>query len=137
MTKKECLYVNYREMIRHENDLINQRLTWLSGFQGLLFAALAFAWGKSNIFYLSVIICIVGFLIAVSIGLATSKANRAIKNLSQEWDEKKLENYDGPDIEGNRCGSEKLDILLPGSFVPLVFSVAWVFIFAIRVTIYS
>lgn len=35
-----------RNLIRHENELINQRLTWLGTFQGLLLAALAFAWDK-------------------------------------------------------------------------------------------
>jgi len=29
-----------REMIRHENDLVNHRLTWFCQVQGLLFAAL-------------------------------------------------------------------------------------------------
>ena len=31
-----------RSMIQHENQLINERLTWLLTFQGLLLAALGF-----------------------------------------------------------------------------------------------
>ena len=70
-----------RSMIRYENDLISHRLGWLSAFQGLLFAALAFAWGKNDVILLNLIICIMGILVSVSIGLATKKANDAIVKL--------------------------------------------------------
>jgi hypothetical protein len=33
-------------MIMHENQLINDRVTWLLTFQGLLLAALGFAWER-------------------------------------------------------------------------------------------
>ena len=39
-----------RKMIIDENSLINNRITWLSAFQGLLFAALGFFWGKPGAF---------------------------------------------------------------------------------------
>jgi len=35
-----------RSMVRHENDLINQRMGWLLQLQGFLFAALAFGWDQ-------------------------------------------------------------------------------------------
>jgi len=38
-----------RQMIAHEDDLINHRLTWLAQLQGFLFAALGFAWEKASV----------------------------------------------------------------------------------------
>jgi hypothetical protein len=38
-----------REQITQENNLLDQRLTWLIQGQGLLFAALAFAWGETTL----------------------------------------------------------------------------------------
>ena len=35
-----------RDMISRENDLTNQRMLWMAAFNGLLFAALGFAWAK-------------------------------------------------------------------------------------------
>ena len=97
-------------MITHENDLIHQRMMWLVIFQGLLFVAL----NEHN----TIIICAVGSLMAGSIGLATAKANRAIQRLSKDM----------PDVEGERSGSRKSDILLPGSFIPFMISIAWALI---------
>jgi hypothetical protein len=47
------------DRVKHENDLINQRLTWLGTFEGLLFVANHYAEHR----YL---LPIVGLLIAVS-----------------------------------------------------------------------
>lgn len=41
------LYEVYRGYVEHEDDLINQRLSWNFSIQGLLFAAYAFAFQKS------------------------------------------------------------------------------------------
>jgi len=35
-----------REMITREDELTNQRMLWMAAFNGLLFAALGFAWGE-------------------------------------------------------------------------------------------
>jgi hypothetical protein len=67
-----------RELIRHENELINQRLTWLGTFQGLLLAALAFAWDKKSAGGIVCVLCTVGAMVAISTGVATRRANRAI-----------------------------------------------------------
>ena len=36
-----------RQMIRHESEVINARLSYLMTLQGLLFAALGFAWASA------------------------------------------------------------------------------------------
>jgi hypothetical protein len=38
----------FREMVRHENELMNHRVSWLLTLQGLLFTALGFAWDKAT-----------------------------------------------------------------------------------------
>lgn len=121
--EKKCDTI--RSMIRHENELISHRLGWLGAFQGLLFAALAFAWEKDDVFFLAFVVCVVGALIGVSIGIATKKANDAIRSLQEAWESLKSDDYNGPDIEGSRSGSGMLDWILPGSFIPWVFAVAW------------
>jgi hypothetical protein len=37
-----------RQMIYHEGELINHRIGWLVTLQGLLFAALGFAWNDAK-----------------------------------------------------------------------------------------
>ena len=49
-----------RQLVKAENEFINHRLTWLGAFQGLLLAALAFAWDKGDTRWLVVVICVVG-----------------------------------------------------------------------------
>src|SRR5205823_760429 len=64
------------DRIKYENELINQRLTWLGTFQGLLLAALAFAWGKSSATAIVCVICVVGAIVALSTWVATFRANK-------------------------------------------------------------
>ncbi len=33
-----------RDLIQHENNLINHRIGWMATLEGLLFAALSFSW---------------------------------------------------------------------------------------------
>lgn len=122
-----------REMIRVENELIDRRLTWLSTFQGLLLAALVFAWDKHDAGALVVALYILGFLIALSTGIATWRANDAIGRLETDWDTRlKPENYKGVDIVGARTRSGRLWWLMPGYLIPTLFGVAWVVIGAVR-----
>jgi hypothetical protein len=71
-----------REQIHHENELVNQRITWLIQSEGLLFAALAFAWEKSA--KLSVLLAILGIATALSIGTAIFMYSPAVRGLVGE-----------------------------------------------------
>jgi hypothetical protein len=113
-----------REMIRVENELINQRLSWLASLQGLLFAALGFAWGKTNTYVLILLFAGMGALVAISIGLATYRANKAIARLSTWWDDNVPAGYSGVGVEGVKSQSG-LSWLMPGYFLPWVFAAAW------------
>jgi hypothetical protein len=67
------------EHAKFENELINQWLTWFGTLQGLLFATLALAWTASNL--VVVIVCILGVSVALSIGIATHRANVRLDQL--------------------------------------------------------
>ncbi len=72
-----------RELIRHENELINQRISWLVQSQGLSFAALAFAWEKAPV--LAYPLAVLGTVTALSAWTATSLSNLAVGKLENQW----------------------------------------------------
>jgi hypothetical protein len=89
---------------RHQNDFINQRLTWLGTFSSLLFVANGF--GKYP-----VLIPLVGFGIAMSIWAGTSAANVALDRLDRN-------------VRGWRRP------FMPGAFIPPLFGAAWLVVLA-------
>jgi hypothetical protein len=93
---------------KDQNDLINQRLTWLGTFSSLLFVANGY--GKFPI-----LIPIVGFGIALSIWVGTSAANVMLD-----------------DLERNVTGARKP--FMPGTFIPPLFGLAWVAVFVMHFT---
>lgn len=84
---------------RHQNDFINQRLTWLGTFSSLLFIANGF--GKYPL-----LIPIVGFGISMSVWAGTSAANSALDKL-------------GRNVTGWRRP------FMPGTLIPPLFGAAW------------
>lgn len=89
---------------RYENDLINQRLTWLGTFEGLLFVANHYA---AHPYLLP----LVGLIFAISVDTGIRAANRQLTRLNaqayQGW-----RNY-----------------LMPGTAIPKVIAVAWAVLF--------
>jgi len=74
-----------RQMLDHENTLVNNRYTWMLATQSLLFAALGVFWGKE--LFVEIVICIVGLVSTISVGYSLFLANRAIVNLFEHWNE--------------------------------------------------
>lgn len=81
MTRRE-IHDEDRDSSRFENELINQRLTWFGTLQGLLLAALAFAWKDAPA--MVVILGGLGVLVAVSVGIATHRANKRLDQLDPD-----------------------------------------------------
>jgi hypothetical protein len=117
-----------REMIRHENDLIHHRITWFGTLQGLLFAALAFAWGKNNITILTYLLAMLGIVLSISTYYAIQASLKAIKTLREWWDNNKNLDYVGPDIIGRRPDSKSIPFLRPYVVFPASFLIAWAII---------
>jgi hypothetical protein len=52
-----------RSVIVREDDLTNQRLTWMATLNGLMFTGLVFVWGKPYHFEVILAFCILGMVI--------------------------------------------------------------------------
>ena len=111
--------------MRHEAEVMNQRLTWLGTFHGFLFAALAFAWSKPDTKAIVYILCALAISISISIGIATLRANKSVNKLCERWDNQKPDIDIRLDVEGVRGKSGYLWWLMPGYAVPWMFCLAW------------
>jgi len=120
-----------RTMIRHEDDIVNQRMTWFLTIQGLLFAALAFAWGKGTV--LGIVLGVVGIAICASSYTALNVGPNAVRKLVEWWSEHKPSDYKGPDVIGDRLEWSRLARLTwPWSAIPWTFGLAWTALIALR-----
>jgi hypothetical protein len=130
MTKDQHNARIIREMIIHESNLINHRLTWVTTLQGFLFAALAFSWKDARTFVPALVV--VGFVSSFSVLLSLTWAHRAIEKLLADWRKatpsKEEPIYSGPDVIGYRSGSSRLPYFLPWFVLPIVLGLAWIYI---------
>lgn len=123
---------DYAEVTRHlisqENARLNERTTWLLQLQGLLFAALAFAWGKET--FVILLLSVVGILSSLAIGNSLRWATKAIDDIEEEWNSKGKAYYNGPRIIGlsKSEGSflERKLLLHAPYMLPVIFVAAWV-----------
>ena len=122
-----------REMIRHEDTVIHQRLGWLFALQGLLFAASSFFWeGSVGPF---VTIGCVGLLSCISVGYSLGRAMRAIRALLDKARDRKNELPEAvrktlPVTIGAR--DKALEWLLPARLLPWAIGVAWLAMITLR-----
>ena len=120
-----------RAMIKHENELMNHRITWLSTLQGLLFAALGFAWDKHDAQVLVFIISIIGIVISISSITVLRAASGAISDLADWWENNKPEDYQGPGVIGRRTTKSWQRLLYPWNLLPVLFTFAWLLVLAV------
>lgn len=78
-----------RQMIQHETELVNQRMTWFLTSQGIFFAALGVVWGED--LRLTLAIVVVGLVASVSTQVSVQAAIRAVQGLEQCWIDKARE----------------------------------------------
>lgn len=121
-----------RTLICHENELVNQRIGWLVQTQGLLFAALAFAWDKAP--RLSYILAGVGIATSLSIGIAIYFYSRAVPSLEAWWEEhvpeQQRENRRVIGLPSRPTGLARL--VRPWIALPVVFILSWVGVIFVR-----
>jgi cell division protein FtsW (lipid II flippase) len=106
----------------------------LGTFQGLLLAALAFAWDKDDTWWIVIILCLVGLAVALSTWVATLRANEAIERVNEWWDDSKPPDCLGLGVERIKGHEGKLQKLMPGRFLPLTFFIAWMAIGLVHLT---
>src|ERR1700733_1577870 len=89
------------DQIKYHNNLINQRLTWLGTFEGLLFVANTYS---PHPYLLP---CL-GIMFAFSVGLGTHAANCSLNALNAQ------------------AYTNWYNYLMPGSAVPVMIAVVWI-----------
>jgi uncharacterized membrane protein YdfJ with MMPL/SSD domain len=120
-----------RDMIRHEDTLMNQRFTWFVTIQGLLLAATGFTW-KDGPPALVVLFSSLGLATAVSAFFSYRLTNRAIDKLQTPHTNR----TEHPEpILGYSLIDQPAQWgrLLPEVFLPWAFSAAWLLVAMVRV----
>ncbi len=122
-----------RSMIEHENILLNHRMTWMWTLQGLLIAAVVFAWDQDTV--LLWLICIFGVLSSASFGLSFISSVIAINNLLSLWHKyaDKNQGYEGPTVIGSPANQKIPTAFKPWGLLPWLSVVFWIAIVTIKV----
>ena len=113
------------ESAKHEDDLLNHRMTWMWTLQGLLFTALGLLWKVHP--FPACIVSIVGLASCVSIGFSLRCSVRALHNLDEarEW----ASSVTYPEQETPMMGLGKKEVtrhyMLPWNVLPWLMGVAW------------
>lgn len=116
-----------RDMITKENELTNQHMLWMAAFNGLLFAALGFAWDKTGVKFLTIVFSFLGVSTSFLNGIALIFASNAQRRLLLWWHGKKPENYNGPGVMGCEPLDEKRYSLYvtPWILLAFIFTAGW------------
>jgi hypothetical protein len=142
-------YAIYRDYIKHEDDLLNQRSTWHLLIQGFLFATLGvvgewtfakdapnyLATQRENLIY---VLAGVGISVAAAAFLSILAANNAIDQLQKDWDtiRSKFNIEDAallPEIAGGGHPTAKSHGKLPAVCITVVVAVSWVVVIGMAV----
>src|SRR5262245_42310790 len=118
-----------RAMIQHENEIINDRLTWLLTFEGLLLTALGFAWGAKDSKPLVVIFSVLGVIVSLVSLFGLIASTNAMYGLVDWWYEHRPKEYAGPDVIGAAVPRDWWPgwrYVTPWTMFPLLFVGTWV-----------
>ena len=102
---------------------MNHRFSWLVAIQGLLFAALAFAWKDAG--ELVPLCSVLGIGTSISMATGFHFAGKAISTLHNEWIENLPEGYNGPSVIGYMTPSRICRCLNPWAAMPFLFICSW------------
>lgn len=114
-----------RAMISEENKLVNERISWMMTGQGLLFAAMTFAWDKQSSGSLIIVLCLLGMCLSIVSAAALTGATRAMSRLYLWWELNKPKDYQGPGVRGLPLEGWIGLYVGPWTFIPLFFMLAW------------
>jgi hypothetical protein len=118
---------------KHENELINHRLSWLWTLQGLLFAAfglLAKETGTLGRLPISVI-CFVGIASCLSVGYSVWKGHQELNALKRVVMDLAAHIESALELESpDSVAANGLAFLHPWRFLPWVMLLAWLLLFA-------
>ena len=123
----------FRQMVRHENDLINHRMGWLLQFEGFLFAAASMVLEKSS--FIVPPLALLGIAAALSSWLALRGARAGIEKMAKKAEDLEKEHPGEPGVRAYMLGEswhgKVREFLLPWSALPLALSIVWVWLLCI------
>lgn len=119
-----------REMIRHEDSVLAQRVTWCGSVEGLLLAALGFAWNSASEWFV-IVVGLVGLLVAAVSLYASITTTNTMQGLTDQWNDRKRNDYDGPPVIGREPKNWNR-LCRPSRGIPLAFMLLWVAIAIVR-----
>jgi len=117
-----------QDRIKHDDTLVNHRLSWLWTLQGLLFAALGFlVKGAETVPVTPVtVICLVGIFSGLSVGVSGYVAHRVLAYLHESAGTLTKEIEDSLDLTHLVVRpSRGLVVFFPWLLLPWVFVAAW------------
>ena len=122
-----------RSMIKAENEFANHRLGWMNTINGLLFAGVAFAWGKVNASLIIGLFCVFGIFVCLTTFGGVVAAVRAMLRQFDWWERNKPTAYSGPEVIGipPPVNGFLRYLLAPQLHPPLIFMMAWVAILVV------
>ena len=115
-----------RELIAHENIMLNHRMNWFLVLQGFMLAGVAFGWEKSVA--LCAVFCSIGILSSISVGILLRYSIFTIKRLEEPY--KDMEN--SVIGRGHKKTHPLIHFLLPWHFLPILFMSAWVALLLVK-----
>jgi len=126
-----------RNLIEHEDNLINNRITWFLIFQGLLFGAFFQALSlfegtklpkpsehQGYLLYALVLLCIVGSVSGLVAGIAIGTAENQITQVMKWWKDQPKGGLEHLPISGTP-GFTVGAIVLRGSYFLAAFALVW------------
>jgi len=131
---------DYRKIIEFEHIRINERLTILCQFQGLLFGSLALGWEKNQNRDLIYILAFLGVFSSITLARSLYQAQIGIVLFQKEYSKipKKYRELSGP-VMGNMPVDENDPIprivrvfLTPGLVLPLLMLGAWLILIFLK-----
>jgi hypothetical protein len=88
-----------RQMVQHEAEQVNRRLTWMCTIHGFLSAAVAFIWGQNSAYYVVRGLCIASLAVSVLVFVGLVLGSCALYELIDWWRIRKAETgYKGPPV---------------------------------------
>lgn len=113
--------------------LINHRISWLSGFQALLFGGLALCWGDPGKSVLVGLFCVLGFCLATLSYLSLAASTAAKGKLMVLWDKLGESGTDDIGISATPYDSWSWKRYFAAwNLVPLLFAITWIFVLAVN-----
>ncbi|MDU9047343.1 MAG: hypothetical protein Q3M30_00735 [Candidatus Electrothrix sp. Rat3] len=119
-----------RDIVREENEMIDQRMMWMLTLNGLLFTTLGFAWGGNRVLnWLPWILSGVGAWSTFSFGFVLQSGIKSIESMNELWvDILECSEYPLPLTIGLNTKSVVYPHALPWHSLPLLLYSAWLIV---------